>query len=369
MFGSVIEFKDAALMSRGVIETSGALTRALQGDSFSLFGPDTFRHGICGAAEAELSFIASLLVSSTGFRECSAEIASGLLLFSGVSPTVERACAFSFSPSLTQCVPTREKALSWLCAQTLQNGASVFPHLFTLAMRDARALSGPCLAQLGQVALLSYGTERFRETLSHFSAHRCHHYILSALSTSHGLSAFVQSRDFVECRCFAALERLLLADNRGPVAIFVARNVPLLCRIDTGETVTLLSHLPQGRRMIANLCVSIERDFRSRASVPEHELREWIVLLSCATRQMAVEVSEEERHLLLISSYLCRYLPLYDHVVSSGAFEEATVKAALAAMLAMADAAADSRHRDETLSFARLHQPTLARELLREYED
>jgi hypothetical protein len=236
-------------------------------------------------------------------------------------------------------------------------------------MRDARALSEPCLAQLGQVALLSYGTESFRETLALFSTHHCHHCILASLSTSHGLLAFVKSRDFVECRCFMALERLLLADNRGPVAIFVARHVPLLCRIDTGETVTLLSHLPQGRRMIANLCVTIERDFRSRPSVPEHELQQWLVLLSCATRQMALEVREEERPLLLISSYLCRYLPLYDHVVSSGEFEEATVKAALAAMLAMADAAADSRHRDETLAFARLHQPALARQLLQEYED
>ncbi len=85
MFASVIEFKDAALMCRGVIETSGALKRALQGDGFFLFGPDTLRHGICGAAEADLSLIATLLVSEEGFRECSAEIASGLLLFSGVT--------------------------------------------------------------------------------------------------------------------------------------------------------------------------------------------------------------------------------------------------------------------------------------------
>ena len=88
MFASVIEFKDAALMAHGVIETSGALTRALQSDSFSLFGPDTFRHGICGAAEADLSLVATLLVSGEGFRECSAEIASGLLLFSGVCLSV-----------------------------------------------------------------------------------------------------------------------------------------------------------------------------------------------------------------------------------------------------------------------------------------
>ena len=84
MFADVISFKDAALRSGGVIGTGTALMRALQGDSFFLFGPDCFRQGICGAAEAELSFIASLLEPGKGFRECSAEIASGLLVFSGV---------------------------------------------------------------------------------------------------------------------------------------------------------------------------------------------------------------------------------------------------------------------------------------------
>ncbi len=231
-------------------------------------------------------------------------------------------------------------------------------------MRDARSLSESCLAQLGQVALVSYGTSSFRDHLALFAAHRCHHCILAALCATNRLSALVQSRDFVDCHCFMALERLLLADNRGPVAVYVAKHVAELCRVDTDETVTLLLHLPQGRRMLANLCVSTERSFRARNEVSERELCDWIVLLRCATRQMAVEVREHERPLLITRSYLGRYLPLYDYIISSGAFEEATVKAALAAMLAMAEAAADARHRDETMAYMRLHQPELSRTLL-----
>src|SRR5262245_1855600 len=84
MFANIIEFKDTMLKAGGPTAAGDSLFRALKSDSYFLFGPDCFRQGICGAAEANLSHVATLLEPGKGFRECSAEIASGLLLFSGV---------------------------------------------------------------------------------------------------------------------------------------------------------------------------------------------------------------------------------------------------------------------------------------------
>ncbi len=206
-----------------------------------------------------------------------------------------------------------------------------------------------------------------REVVSIMAGQKCLHYILSALCSNGKLTAFSRTREFAEFHCIMAMELVLQSDNRRCLAKFVAHNAQFLLSVSLDQTVPLLLLLPQGRRIVANVVISVEQDFRRRNLIPEREFCNWIRLVSVATERVGLCTAEEERRFLTSNSYLSRYLPLFDHVVSSSspAFEEATIRAALTAMLTMADAAQDSQHTADTVAFMRDHQPQLAKEVLR----
>lgn len=114
MFATLIEFKDAALAGTALATAAGTLARALRSDSFFLFGPECFRSGISGASESDLAHVASLLEPGNTFRECSAHIASALLLVSQVSGKDEKSLSggprklASFTHPLTECRDARK---------------------------------------------------------------------------------------------------------------------------------------------------------------------------------------------------------------------------------------------------------------------
>ena len=337
MFASLAHFKDAVIRSAPQCNiTCEATQRVLAGPACAAFGCAAFVHlAALRGREAELAVVASRL---TVLREYAAETASGILL-------VSDSCS------------TREVALRFLLGS-----GQIHPdqHSQLLSLSRPETLSHACLAEL--LAKLdcfhSVAHPSFSSSVRFFADRNLHHHVATLLLDRGLLESALPS--FVQLNMFAALAVLLAQNKRGPAALFVARHANALLRLDADATVGLLLALPQGRRLVLNVCVGQEMAFREQGRVADSELTRWISVLASATTRVGNTLDEDERLLMVNFSYLGRYLPLFDHIISSppGSFSHACIRASLNAMFAMARHSS-AAHRRETLAFMREHQPQL----------
>lgn len=157
-------------------------------------------------------------------------------------------------------------------------------------------------------------------------------------------------------------------NNRSSLSVMVARNIQSMLRIDCEKTVMMVLKLPQGRRVMLNMVMGVENSFREKKdqmmTIAPSAFASWIWMLAWATKHVGKCLSEEDGPFMFNNSYLSRYLPLYDHIItSSNPALEMAIRPALQAMLEMSRFTSQS-YKEQTFKFMIQHQPVLAEQVL-----
>jgi hypothetical protein len=350
MFASRVSLADFVCNQEACVSKE-VLLRALRGASAGCFGREALLHlASCAGAAAEQLLVASLL---SEFQEGGAELASALLLLCDASS------------------PARDLAVAHLARLLQQQHAPALP-FFVPLLAAAPALGAHSAQSLAQLAAFYFQTaqhELLAPVLGLIRQFELQLPLADALLDRSLLVDFARLHhdDDADDDWICGLTQMLRDDNRGKGAHFVTAHVYSLLALNKDHTLKLLCMIPHGRRMMLNLIMNNEQSFREAGHIRMSAFCNWIELIAAAIRTISKRASKSED--VLVTSYLARYLPLFDHIISSHTFDRATVQASLSAMIAMNNCAGKySTHTRETERFMLEHQPELARQMLEHLE-